>query len=242
LGFYELIAPRDSNSLEFLANLGVKNFVSGTDSAFAIDDRITHIGRENVTVGVSVRAFQEHYGHKDLYDSYLLEFAKIVQHVCDRGFRLVWILTDDRPGFGKLSDAVVAKEILAIAGNKYRALCKVPESAIEVEEMLDAFGEVDVLISTRLHPVIIGALCGVPAIGVSYDRKCDYFFELLEMKQDLFALAGFAAANVNARLDEIIEQKNERSIRLRLAVDRQKKHLGSIIDLLSANVSCGSLE
>lgn len=53
-----------------------------------------------------------------------------------------------------------------------RALC--------VDEMLALTAQLDVLVGTRLHSLIVSAICGTPMIAVSYDPKIEYFMETIE--------------------------------------------------------------
>lgn len=50
---------------------------------------------------------------------------------------------------------------------------------LRVNEMLDLTACLDVLVGTRLHSLIISAICGTPMIAVSYDPKIEYFMETI---------------------------------------------------------------
>lgn len=58
-----------------------------------------------------------------------------------------------------------------------RALC--------VDEMLALTAQLDVLVGTRLHSLIVSAICGTPMIAVSYDPKIEYFMETI--RRSVFA-------------------------------------------------------
>lgn len=49
-----------------------------------------------------------------------------------------------------------------------------------VDEMLSLTAQLDVLVGTRLHSLIVSAICGTPMIAVSYDPKIEYFMETIE--------------------------------------------------------------
>lgn len=50
---------------------------------------------------------------------------------------------------------------------------------LSVDEMLSLTAQLDVLVGTRLHSLIISAICGTPMIAVSYDPKIEYFMETI---------------------------------------------------------------
>lgn len=51
---------------------------------------------------------------------------------------------------------------------------------LRVDEMLSLTAKLDVLVGTRLHSLIVSAVCGTPMIAVSYDPKIEYFMETIE--------------------------------------------------------------
>lgn len=56
---------------------------------------------------------------------------------------------------------------------------------LSVGEMLSLTSELDVLVGTRLHSLIVSAVCGTPMIAVSYDPKIEYFMSTI--KKEVFA-------------------------------------------------------
>lgn len=46
---------------------------------------------------------------------------------------------------------------------------------LSVKEMLSLTAQLDVLVGTRLHSLIVSAVCGTPMVAVSYDPKIEYF-------------------------------------------------------------------
>lgn len=51
---------------------------------------------------------------------------------------------------------------------------------LRVSEMLSLTAQLDVLVGTRLHSLIVSAICGTPMIAVSYDPKIEYFMETID--------------------------------------------------------------
>lgn len=50
---------------------------------------------------------------------------------------------------------------------------------MRVHEMLSLTAQLDVLVGTRLHSLIVSAVCGTPMIAVSYDPKIEYFMRTI---------------------------------------------------------------
>lgn len=51
--------------------------------------------------------------------------------------------------------------------------------SLRVHEMLALTAQLDLLVGTRLHSLIVSAVCGTPMIAVSYDPKIEYFMRTI---------------------------------------------------------------
>ncbi len=50
---------------------------------------------------------------------------------------------------------------------------------LSVKEMLSLTAKLDVLVGSRLHSLIVSAVCGTPMVAVSYDPKIEYFMSTI---------------------------------------------------------------
>lgn len=75
---------------------------------------------------------------------------------------------------------------------------------LSVDEMLSLTARLDVLIGTRLHSLIISAICGTPMIAVSYDPKIEYFMETIHRS----VFSDVLSLEPDGLLQEIIEMIN----------------------------------
>lgn len=171
----DLISVRDAGSQQELRDMGIQRpsvYVTA-DAVLAMNPVDKSIGRTILrqhqlegasrVVGIAVREWQGWTNYKRV----LAEVAD--QLVTEFGARVVF-LPMQVP-----EDVKVSREIAALA--------KQPVAVLDDEytpgELLSLAGNMDMLISIRLHALIFAALMHVPIIGISYDPKIDRFLESL---------------------------------------------------------------
>lgn len=75
------------------------------------------------------------------------------------------------------------------------------------EDLYDILSSVDLIISQRLHGLIIGAALGVPVIAVSKDTKLAFFMR--ELGEEHFLFDDFKADNIIGAIEEIWRWRDE---------------------------------
>ncbi|MEG6584964.1 polysaccharide pyruvyl transferase CsaB [Dendrosporobacter sp. 1207_IL3150] len=169
----DLITVRDEGSRDELKRLKVTkpNVYVTADPVLAIHQVDKQIGRAilrkygvggaSPLVGIAVREWKD-WGH---YKNVLAQTAdKIVEEF---GAKIVY-LPMQFP-----EDVEVAQKIAGRA--KYPSVLLNDEYT--TSELLSLVGNLDMLISIRLHALIFAGVMHVPAIGISYDPKIDRFLE-----------------------------------------------------------------
>jgi len=171
----DVISVRDEGSRQELLDMGIARpavYVTA-DAVLAMNPVDKSVGRailrknrlEGATplVGISVREWQGWRGYKET----LAQVAD--QLVQEFGARVVFIPMQVP------EDSDVSREIAA--------LTKEPVAVLTEDytpgELLSLVGNMDLLISIRLHALIFAALMHVPMVGISYDPKIDRFMESL---------------------------------------------------------------
>lgn len=114
-------------------------------------------------VGLSVREWKDWQVYKDV----LAQTADLIAE--EYGARLVYIPMQCP------EDAETAKKIAALSSKPAVVL----EGEYSTGELLSLVGNLDMLISIRLHALIFAAVMRVPMIGLSYDPKIDRFLETM---------------------------------------------------------------
>ena len=171
----DLITVRDKKSVQTLTKLGIaeKNIILTADPVMAMHPVDKHSGRlilrghglegSKPLFGISAREWQSLYG-----------FKQVLADVADRLISEY----DGRVIFLPLQypdDLAVSKEIAELMKEKKDVA--IIEQRCSINEFLSIVGNMELLLSIRLHALIFGAVMRVPVIGISYDPKIDGFLE-----------------------------------------------------------------
>ena len=168
----ECITVRDKGSLVELATLGITRppIKATADPVLAINPVSKEKGKEILTrcgvpancplVGLSVREWRGWQHYKDVLRQTSHEIAeKYSAHIV--------FLPMQFP-----EDAQTAELIADDSKN-----CTVLKEEYTTTELLSLVGNMDLIISIRLHALIFAGVMGVPMIGISYDPKIDRFLD-----------------------------------------------------------------
>lgn len=166
-----LITVRDQGSLSELAELGIQGppIEVTADPVLAIHPVTKDIGREILkwnnadgvrpVIGISVREWKGWKHYKEM----LAKAADLM--VQELGARIVF-LPMQYP-----EDVKVAQLIHDLMQEESVVL----DAEYTTSELLSIVGNMDLLVSIRLHALIFAGVMGVPMVGISYDPKIDRF-------------------------------------------------------------------
>jgi len=123
-------------------------------------------------------------------------------------------------------DRLVAERVRGLMKHKDRT--SVLTSEISPQQMATVLGECDLVVGMRLHSLILGMLCHVPLLALSYDAKVDqvmdrvglHAFTLQIRSIDRVALAGKVEEALAAnRVADVSEFANEARQNARIAIE-----------------------
>ena len=173
-----LITVRDKGSREEIESLGIDrpSLEVTADPVLAIHPVDCGIGRTILgkykasgakpVVGISVREWREWEYYKDV-------LAVAADRIAEEFDARVVFIPMQYPEDVKTAEIIVKK-------------CKKPMTLLEGEystaELMSVIGNVDMLISIRLHALIFAGVMGIPMIGISYDPKIDRFMDSIGEK------------------------------------------------------------
>lgn len=196
LKWMDLITLRDERSFQFLRELGVApNLLKVTaDPVLGLDTVMMKrsLPDHKLTIGVVLR---KDYRQKDQVN----QWCQNIELISKKYDADIWLLPFQNPHDLDLSYRLKEKLKGKIILKAWRTL----------DDIFLFYQDLDVLISMRLHALIIAALSHKLMIGVNYDPKLDNFLQIFDQRaitpeQVLPALEGILSAqdNINNLLSE----------------------------------------
>jgi polysaccharide pyruvyl transferase WcaK-like protein len=140
-----------------------------------------------------------------LYDRYVHELARVMSQLLHRDYFLVIVWS----GVG--DDDRVIPDILERLDDeaRRRAAEQIHVPRIRTwKDFVVSLRDVDFLIASRLHGVILGFLTQTPSVAISFDPKVDWVMEDLCQTEFLLQIRDFMAEDVIAAFDQIELRKN----------------------------------
>jgi polysaccharide pyruvyl transferase WcaK-like protein len=193
--------------------------VVAADPAFAMEG----VPRANRS-GVGIIARSPAPGDERHLERLVGSLAGTVQTLRDRGVP-VDILTMHPAEDGAITTVLIAALREAGSAVEVRALPADPNEAVA------ALGAYAVLVSTRLHGLILGAIVGVPSVPIVYDAKVAAAAELLGLSDVAIPLSELTAARIGTAINILADPG--RAERLAAAVREQRRRLAMIRDTIT---------
>lgn len=235
-----VIAPRDLESLRVVRGCLASAGIEGADTALGMTRcAIALKPKDNCVrrVGLCVRDFQAYYGHSESISNYCLEFSRLVDGLASLSWEIVWIATDYRSGVGKKSDIEMIDEILS--GCKHLNKPSQGQQLVEPmhpRDILETSKTLDLIISTRLHPIILSATSCVPCISVVYDDKCKKFMDSVGMGKYAVSLQAFNCNQVLSMVDELVLDAPNIRNKIYTAITAQQGTLSGVFSSVSEHI------
>jgi polysaccharide pyruvyl transferase WcaK-like protein len=225
LGMAQSRSYRDQNSRQIAA--GMLHRAAGDsvvpDPAFSLPSsdlpspagiRAMAKGRQVVAISPMAYAKPQSWPCPDraLYQRYLQQMAQAMSQLLARGYFLVIV-------WSALSDESVLPEVLAHLDDdsKKRVARQMHIPAIATwKDLVAALLDVDFLVASRLHSLILGFVSHKPTIAISFDPKVDWVMEDLGQTDYLLQIRDFSA-------EDVVQ-----------ALDRSRLHRASVVEQIAA--------
>lgn len=198
----DLITVRDKKSVQVLVELGISEqvIILTADPVMAMNPVDKYSGRmilreygmegSKPLFGISARDWKS-----------LSSFKQVLADVADRLIREY----HGRVVFMPLQypdDLAVSKEIASLMKEKEDVA--IIEKRCSISDFLSLVGNMELLLSVRLHALIFGAVMRVPVIGISYDPKIDGFLEGIKSKS-LGDLAEITVEKIMQKIEQVMK-------------------------------------
>lgn len=248
----DLITTRDETSIKNLRELGIiKPLIYVTaDPALLLrpekKDNIEkilakeRIAKEKPLIGITVSDFFTHYSLQYHYPGssnpyiqhkkYMKTLAQVADYVIDNLDTFVvfvpmemlppaGIIVDDRPLIQKIVQMMEHKENVKVIVGDYTP-----------EELQGIFGQMDLLIGTRMHSILLATAVHTPMIAIAYESKVSAFMNRINQGEWVCNLQGIDANKMKTMINalwpirEHIRRKIETQVKVlqRYALDSAK--------------------
>lgn len=198
---------RDPISYDLVKSLGIKsNTILTADTAllYKSADQVTFYQDEwkNPVIGVNTGIYGFSVSDKEVR-SYIIAHAQALDESIEKyGFK-VFLLPHFVSGF-KQDDMELCKQILGEMKNNDQVEIFVAKT---VEEFKSFINNMDMIISSKMHPAIFAASGYVPTLSIAYDHKQIGFFQRLGMEEYVISIRMITG---NALLFKISQVWNNR--------------------------------
>jgi len=132
-------------------------------------------GDEGKVVGVSPIAYLSKHGwpkqNIQVYENYFNTLVAFISTIIQRGYSVVIFSTDG-------SDRKVVSDIINSLKkyNEFDITDKIHQPIIQtVDELFNQLSNVNYVVASRLHGILLSNLCCLPVLAISYDRKVDTY-------------------------------------------------------------------
>ena len=221
------VMPQTREHLEILQLLGVQAGVIAVtrsdavypDLAFSYDLRSmlrdTHQRRSEVVIAVSPIAYLSRYAWpvKDaaVFERYFDQLCTFICELISLGNTVLLFSTDtcDRHVVADLMARLSTKGELVKEG---RLLLAYPDSP---RELLEKLVNVDLVVASRLHGVLLSHLLSLPVMAISYDRKVDTYMQDMGMADYCVDIHKLDAKLLSTKFEAL--RLNQQDIRSQLA-------------------------
>ncbi len=239
----DLIAVRDQNSKKILKELGVSKdiYVMSDLALFGLpkSEKRSLPNSEKLRVGISVRPLIGRGKSVDLgiYPQFQQNVAAIADYLVEQhnaevhffpfhAFENKYHSSDD--------DYISALEVLRYSRNSENFV--VHRYIDSLEKLYFLIGQLDLMIGTRLHSLILAAGLGVPIIAAEYDPKIKGFMQ--EIKQDDLSipLQDFNLAQLTGRIEAIFENLTDARQKIVSEVESYQSRSSAFSDILAAQL------
>jgi len=206
LGRCDYVLIRDSVSFEIVGRLGInarKILTFDTALLFNPSPDNVMVDYPRPLMGVSPGIYSNSLSRQEVHN-YIQAHATALDAAIEKhGFSIVF-LPHYVSGF-EYDDLEVSKLIQQKMKNKSRAKIITVSTVEEFKLLLD---QTDMIISSKMHPAVLGVSGAVPVLCIAYDHKQTSFFERLKMANCTLNIRSVSSGSLSKKIDQVWNQNN----------------------------------
>jgi len=216
-----LLVARDRSSLGALEHLGIdmSKVMMAPDAALRLRPESPAKGREILNrfgirggerplVALAVRAMSPRYGiTRAEQEHFHHEWGRFADQIIEQVGDAFFLSTHCASSGGLASDLELMSEIRR--GMQYGDRLGWIDQDLLPGEIAAVYGQADVLVSARLHPLVFAVGQATPVLGLDYQPKSVYFMAEMGLEDWLLSYRSFCAEEAVARLEEVLRRQSE---------------------------------
>ena len=223
------ILIRDSVSYEIVRKLGVRADIAriltyDTALLFRTDYVRNDLAFSQPVVGVCPGFYSLSLSKLDA-QRYVVAHAGALDELVEKYGLSVVFLPHYVSGFEN-DDLDISRSIMSKMKHKDRIELIIAETVDEFKFLLE---QTDMIISSKMHPAVLGVSGFVPVLCIAYDHKQTSFFERLGMKDCLVDIRQISRKELASRMDYVWNQRKRLKDELRKKNPLWQKHVRETI-------------
>jgi colanic acid/amylovoran biosynthesis protein len=207
LNNFDSIIVRDSVSYNLLKKLGVvPKMVLTSDAAllFSADSKVPVKKFSSPSIGVSIGVYSQSLSEED-FQNFMTEIAVALDRIVDLYNLNVCFFPHFITGFEN-DDFEVSKTVMGMMKNHGRARVFKIDSLDEFKLCLE---QMKLLISSKMHPMVLATSGYVPTVCIAYDHKQTGFLKDLGLEEYLIPLKHVNSETIVSKVKKVIEERKE---------------------------------
>jgi polysaccharide pyruvyl transferase WcaK-like protein len=219
----DYILIRDPVSYGIIDDVGIKTTKVLTYDTAILFNRpkkgaLTDLSRP--LLGVSPGVYRQSLSEAET-EKYIVAHANALDRAVEKhGFSIVF-LPHYISGF-KHDDLDVSKSIIAKMKNANQAQIVKTEN---VTEFCGLLNQMDMVISSKMHPAILAVIGFVPVLCISYDHKQTAFFQRLNMSECILNIRDVSYDRLASKIDDTWNRRTSLEKSLKIQIPKWQKNV-----------------
>lgn len=236
LNCYDIILVRDSLSLKNLRSLGVKSSAILTTDSVIFLNRVFNLPKASEqihpVIGVSPGLYSGSLSKVRL-EGYVSSHAKALEKAISKYDAYLVFLPHYVTGF-PYDDLYISKMILDRIGNPYKS--RIIEVST-VEDFASKISQMDIVLSSKMHPVVFAVSSFVPSLSIAYDNKQIGFLEDLGLGDCFIRLNELTEEGLSLKIDHVWKNREIIKSILRNTIPQKQRNVrNSVASVLRSYV------
>jgi len=234
----DLMIVRDRVSAANLESLGLKKptmLTVDVATNFKPDAKTNPAKLENPVIGVAAGVYFNALTENGL-KNFVTSHAKALDFMISRyGVKIVF-LPHDVTGF-KNDDYDICTSILREMQYRQDARIMCVKSVDEYKLLLN---QLDMLVSSKMHPAVLASSSNVPALYVVYDHKQTGFFEQLDLLEYCLDISAVSSENLIRKMDNLWNDRQKVESLLSQRIPELQENVKKIVRKAVLKSFCGN--